>query len=146
MILLLLDYYCGLLNNYFIKDPSKDIYKGKFEIVDGIINLDFLCDNQYFRICNSMFNDGIYKYTESLTLIDEIFEGFIWAMYVPNEFLDAVVMAENYTTKNPVNNFKSESFGGYTYTKDNKSDSSPLGYLPPNIFYKLNKFKKMRSI
>ena len=144
MILLLLDYYCGLLNNYFISDPEKDLHKGTYEIKDGIINLDFLCDNQYFRICNSMFNDGVYKYDESLVLLDEVFTGVIWTMYIPQDFLDAVNAAEQYLLKNPDNNLKSESFGGYSYTKSDQYTTSPFGYLPPSIFSKLKKFKKMR--
>lgn len=71
---------CAELRNYFVKD----IHNGTFEIVGGKITpLDFIQENQYFRIVGSVFNDGVYKNTADLVLTDEIFSGSVWAMAVP---------------------------------------------------------------
>ena len=144
-----LDMYCADLKNYFIADFSKDLYFGEFEIHNNIINLGFLDANQYFRIVGSKFNDGVYKYDNKLTLVDETFNGAIWAMSVPPEFLAAVQEAETYLTEHPLGiEFQSESFGGYSYTRASGGNSMSSGfwYLPAVTAQKLNRYRRMRVI
>jgi hypothetical protein len=72
--------FCDEINNYFVSDRRF----GTFTIENGALTGadDFLRENQYFRIVNAVFNEGVYKYpTDELT--DETFEGAIWAMAVP---------------------------------------------------------------
>ena len=112
---------CGYLNNYFQVKPN-GIHCGKFTIENGSINCDFLQTGQYFRIVNSVFNDGIYIYPAN-GLIDEIFIGEVWAMKVPPAFIAIVAEIEewqsNYGSANSVamSPFASESFNNYSYTK-----------------------------
>ena len=48
------------IRNWF---PVKGgIYSGTFTIKDGGITLPFLADMQYFRICGSVFNDGLHRH------------------------------------------------------------------------------------
>lgn len=72
--------FCDEINNYFVSDRKF----GTFTITNGALTGadDFLRENQYFRIVNSAFNDGVYKYPTT-DLIDETFDGAIWAMAVP---------------------------------------------------------------
>ena len=43
------------LNNWFLVE----IREGTFTVENGSIALPFLLTNQYFRICGSVFNDGL---------------------------------------------------------------------------------------
>lgn len=46
------------LNNWFLVE----IHEGTFAVENGSIALPFLLTNQYFRICGSVFNDGLHQY------------------------------------------------------------------------------------
>lgn len=72
--------FCDEINNYFVSDRKF----GTFTITNGALTGadDFLRENQYFRIVNSAFNDGVYKYPIT-DLTNETFDGAIWAMAVP---------------------------------------------------------------
>lgn len=144
-----LDTYCADLKNYFIADFDHDIHLGEYTISDNTIKVDFLEENQYFRIVGSKFNDGVYCYDNKLTLVDETFTGAIWAMSVPPTFLEAVNEAEQYLTNNPIGlEYQSESFGGYSYTinTSKKSLSNGFWYLPNTISTKLNRYRRLRVI
>lgn len=137
----MLDEVCAEINNYFVKN----IYCGKITILGGKITpLDFLQENQYFRIVGSVFNDGVYQYTSDLILTDENFEGQIWAMGLPPAFIALVAQikeyAENEVIKPSV--YSSESFGGYSYTKNNIED---IGWR--KVFAKkLNRYRKISGV
>ncbi|MBR4266484.1 MAG: hypothetical protein IKQ46_10570 [Bacteroidales bacterium] len=142
-----LDDFCADLKNYFIVDVDKDIHLNIYTIANGTITLDFLDENQYFRICGSKFNDGVYKYDNKLELTDETFNGAIWAMSVPPAFLDAVNDAKVYLTAHPnAVAMQSESFGGYSYTRMNSGNSSGFWYLPSTIADRLNRYRRIRII
>lgn len=112
---------CAVLRNYFLRDYSKDIHAGTFVISGGIIEpLSFLRNGQYYRIVNSVFNDGVHRYGDSSdVLVDETFEGAVWAMTVPpavialSSEIDAWKEANAETLASP---YQSESFGGYSYS------------------------------
>lgn len=120
---------CAELKNWFDRGQPR-IY-GAFEISDGkITDTDFIKvikENQYFRIVGSVFNDGVYKYTEDLVLEDELFVGSIWLMAIPKDFLALVKDIEDWQTEygksdsTAMSPFQSESFGGYSYTKSSGS-------------------------
>lgn len=132
---------CAELRNYFVKD----IHNGTFEIVGGKITpLDFIQENQHFRIVGSVFNDGVYKYTTDLVLTDEIFSGSVWAMAVPPS---VVALAEEIKKYNESDEAKpsaytSESFGGYSYSKATDSNGVPLTWQ--KVFAnRLNKYRRI---
>lgn len=132
------------IHNYFIKE----VYKDKFKIKSNMLVLPFLKEDQYFYITGSVFNDGLHQYP-SYDLIDEEFEGEIWAMAIPpalislsNEISDWV---EKYgeVMNNP---FSSESFGGYSYSKAQGFASAGGGLLSSwqTVFKsRLNKWRKI---
>lgn len=121
----MLNEVCLEIRNFFDKNQPKIF--GDIIISGGAItNADFLSDiqeNQYFRIVGSVFNDGVYQYTDKLELIDEVFNGAIWLMAVPKDFLTLVDEISDWQTKNggvdsaAMSPFNSESFGGYSYSK-----------------------------
>ena len=107
--------FCEVTRNWF--DVDRRI--GRFEIENGTITLDFLREGQFFRIVGSVFNDGVYKYDDELELKDEVFDGAIWSMAVPNVVLDLVAKINQWETDNAdtLNGaYQSESFGGYSYS------------------------------
>ena len=117
---------CEYLNNYFWRKK----YSGKFVITGGTLTVDYLQPGQYFRIVNSVFNDGIHKYPAT-DLKDEEFAGSIWSMAVPQTVIDIASDVSAWQAKyGSVNSlamspFNSESLGNYSYSKgSNGSDAS----------------------
>lgn len=105
------------IRNWF---PVKGgIYSGTFTIKDGGITLPFLDEGQYFRICGSVFNDGLHQYPAS-DLKSETFDGAVWALAVPQAVIELAAEIEAWQKKNgdaSVSPYQSESFGGYSYSK-----------------------------
>lgn len=110
----MLEKMCAECRNYFIKD----IHFGTFKIESGAIEpLDFLQEGQYFRIVGSVLNDGVYQYPSS-DLVDETFDGAVWAMSVPPSFIALSAEIKDWQDKDgKPSAYTSESFGGYSYTK-----------------------------
>ena len=95
------------------------IHSGTFTIKDGGITLPFLAEGQYFRICGSVFNDGLHQYNV-LNLTDETFTGTIWALAIPKAVIELADEIQKWKEKNgeaSVSPYQSESFGGYSYSK-----------------------------
>ena len=107
---------CNELKNWF----EKERIFGEFTISDGSISLDDeLQENQYFRIVGSVFNDGVYQYPTSI-LIDETFDGAVWAMAVPPAVIALLQDINEWEAKYSdaiMSPYSSESFGGYSYSK-----------------------------
>lgn len=106
---------CGNIKNYFAVAK----YEERFVIENGNITLPFLRENQYFKICESVFNDGVHKYTEDMQLVDEEFDGIIYTLAIPSEFLLLAeeIEAYNKTEGSKPSGYASESFDDYSYSK-----------------------------
>ena len=132
---------CAEIRNYFVSD----IHNGIFEIVGGkIAPLDFIQENQYFRIVGSVFNDGVYMNTADLELTNEVFCGAVWAMAVPPSVIALAEEIKKYNESDEAkpSAYNSESFGGYAYTKATNSDGTPIRWQ--DVFKKsLNKWRKI---
>ena len=103
------------LNNWFLVD----IHEGTFTVENGSIALPFLQTNQYFRICGSVFNDGLHLYP-AVDLTDEVFTGTVWALAVPKAVVSLSEDIDAWQEKNGeavLSPYTRESFGGYSYTK-----------------------------
>jgi hypothetical protein len=118
----MIEQICAFIHNFFYGDR----YAGTFTIEDGKLTVDGLINGQYFRICGSRLNDGVYKYgIDELT--DETFDGVIWDMRPPKSFTDLVAEIEAWqqkygaATQGP---YQSESFNGYSYNKGSATDAS----------------------
>ena len=130
------------IRNWF---PVKGgIHSGTFTIKDGGITLPFLADGQYFRICGSVFNDGLHQYPAG-DLTDETFTGSVWALAVPQAVIELAEDIEAWETKNgeaASGIYQSESFGGYQYSKQTASDGGQLTVW--SVFRKrLNQWRKL---
>lgn len=146
----MLNEICQELRNWF--DRGQPRLHGAFEISGGkIADTDFtsiIQPNQYFRIIGSVFNDGVYKYTNELVLNDEIFVGSVWLMAIPKEVVDLASEISAWIEKNSdaiTSPYQSESFGGYSYTKASAgSNSNSSGPTWQSIFAsRLNMWRKI---
>lgn len=138
----MLEKMCAECRNYFVKD----IHFGTFKIESGAIEpLDFLQEGQYFRIVDSVFNDGIYQYP-AVNLIDETFHGAIWAMSVPPSFIALASDIKTWQDKDgKPSAYTSESFGGYSYTKATNSKGQPATWK--EVFAsELNNYRRMNVL
>lgn len=131
---------CAELRNYF---ETKKRF-GTFTISGGSISpSDFLQDGQYFRIVGSVFNDGVYRYPAH-DLVDETFNGAVWAMAVPPAVIELATEIEEYN-KSDVGKpspYISENFGGYGYTKATGSNGKVLTWK--SVFADaLNRYRKL---
>lgn len=133
------------LNNWFLVD----VHEGEFVVRNGSITLPFLQTNQYFRICGSVFNDGLHQYPVG-DLVDETFTGSIWALAVPKAVIDLSVEIEAWQEKNGesvASPYQSESFGGYSYTKRSAgSDSNALNGWQGAFKGRLNDWRKLKGV
>jgi hypothetical protein len=133
------------LNNWFLVE----IHEGTFTVENGSIALPFLQTNQYFRICGSVFNDGLHQYP-SVDLTDETFTGSVWALAVPKAVINLSVEIEAWQEKNGeavASPYQSESFGGYSYTKRSAgSDSGTLNGWQDAFRGQLNDWRKLKGV
>lgn len=143
----MLNEICQELNNWF--DRYQPRMHRAFEISGGRITdtdfTDVIKPNQYFRIIGSVFNDGVYKYTDTLALTDELFVGSIWLMAVPKEIVDLAAEIDAWNQKyneSTTTPYTSESFGGYSYTKATTSSGKNVSWQS-TFASKLNKWRKL---
>jgi hypothetical protein len=108
---------CAALRNYFVVG----VHSGTYVVSGGAFPPQtYLQEGQYFRIMGSVFNDGVHRFPCD-DLIDEEFDGEVWAMAVPR---DAVALAEEVERYNAKvdemllveKGYTMESFGGYSYS------------------------------
>jgi hypothetical protein len=131
------------LKNWFV--VPKGVHNGTFEITDHNIDLPFLQDGQYYRICGSVFNDGLHKYGSDM-LTDETFSGSVWALAIPKAVIDLAVKIEDWQEKHgEVRPYSSESFGGYSYSM--ATDASTGGQVTWETAFRkqLNPYRQIRE-
>ena len=113
---------CQFIRNWFEREIIPGHYKvenGSLTYADGSA-LPLVAD-QYYRICGSLFNDGVHKLGDVKDVLkDEAeFAGTVWSMAVPPAFLALVDDIADWIKKNQdaINSpYQSESFGGYSYS------------------------------
>ena len=125
---------CLECKNFFLKNGKDDIYSGTYTINNGAISPlpDSIINGQYIRIVGSKLNDRVIRYTaeDLAALKDETFNGAIWSMYVPPDFIELCEDIAEWNAKNgtaesaAMSPFTSESFGGYSYSKGGGSAST----------------------
>lgn len=137
---------CQELRNWF----DRERHSGTFTITGGNITADFLQVGQYYRICGSIFNDGVHQYPVDV-LRDETFDGSVWALAIPDPVLklaeDIDEWREKYEAADSaaLSPFQSESFGGYSYSKGSGSSGGAIGGVSwKNAFAsRLNMWRKL---
>ena len=133
------------LNNWFLVE----IREGTFTVENGSITLPFLQTNQYFRVCGSVFNDGLHQYPAA-DMTDETFAGTVWALAVPKAVVTLSEDIAAWQEKNgeaAASPYQSESFGGYSYTKRSAgSDSGTLNGWQDAFRGRLNDWRKLKGV
>ena len=122
------------------------IHSGTFTIKDGGITLPFLADGQYFRICGSVFNDGLHQYNV-LDLTDETFTGTIWALSIPKAVIELADEIQKWQEKNGESStspYQSESFGGYSYSKATDAETGGAVTWQSAFKQQLGAWRKIR--
>ena len=133
------------LKNWFV--VPRGVHEGIYKIESGSFELPYLQNGQYYRICGSVFNDGLHKYGED-KLIDETFSGSVWALAIPKAVIDLAVKIEEWQTKNGeavASPYSSESFGGYSYTKATDSATGAPATWETVFRSQLNPYRKLRE-
>ena len=126
------------LKNWF----EVNIYGGHFEISGGELEHQGLVTGQYFRICGSVLNDGVYRYPTN-ELVDETFTGTVWALAVPRQVVELAGEIEEWQIKNGnAGPYSSESFGGYSYSRATNARGTAVGW--EDVFRsRLNEWRKL---
>lgn len=142
---------CQEIRNWF--DRSMPKYYGSFTLSDGrIVDTIPLKEGQYYRIIGSVFNDGVHVYPYDETLVDETFEGSVWAMAVPPAVIALAGEIQDWQDKyggvdsQLMSPYQSESFGGYSYSKSGggASDGTSLtGTWQGTFASRLNRWRKI---
>ena len=135
------------LKNWFVVPDG--VHGGTYTIKNGTLNLPFLLNGQYYRICGSIFNDGLHKYGDAEDILtDEKFTGTIWALAVPKAVIDLAEEIKAWESKNGEASrspYNSESFGGYSYSK--ATDSATGGDVTWQAAFRvqLNQWRKAKE-
>ena len=145
---------CMDLHNFFPPVSQKAnqsyIHRGHFTISgSSIAPLDFIKPNQYFRIVGSDMNDGVWQNNaRSLKdLIDEEFDGAIWAMAVPRDFIALCEEIRKFNAKIDEmalieKGYASESWGGYSYSLSSSAPAAMIEWQK-RINKNLNMYRKI---
>jgi hypothetical protein len=134
------------LKNWFLVD----IYERTFTIENNTMELPFLQKGQYFRICGSVFNDGLHKYGDPADkLQNETFTGTVWALAIPKAVVELASEIEAWQSKNgeaAQSPYSSESFGGYSYTKATDANTGRPVTWETAFRSQLNPLRKPREM
>lgn len=135
--------------NWFIVPDG--VHTGTFAIEDGSITLPFLRDGQYFRICGSVFSDGLHQYGPAMEYLpDETFDGAVWALAIPKAVVELAGEIAAWQEKYGAvidSPYTSESFGGYSYSKaGGAGDSAGSGGWQAAFRARMNPYRKLREI
>ena len=135
------------LKNWFVVPCG--VHEGMYTIENSTLELPFLQNGQYYRICGSVFNDGLHKYgDESDKLRNEAFTGTVWALAIPKAVVELSEEISEWQTKNGetvASPFTSESFGGYSYTKATDSATGAVATWETVFRAQLNPYRKARE-
>lgn len=105
---------------------ERDVQAGTWRIEGGTLDLQHVQPGQFYRICGSVFNDGLHQHPAD-DLTDEEFKGAVWALAIPPALLELVGEIEEWQAANgsaAESPFASESFENYSYTKGSAAGSS----------------------
>lgn len=89
---------------------------GEYEVVSGVLDLDFVAPGQFYRIEGSIFNDGLHQHPAA-GMMDETFRGTIVPLAVPGAVVMLAEKIAKWCAENPETDKVSESFGGYSYSR-----------------------------
>lgn len=121
---------------------------GDFTVEHGGIEVAGLSNGQYFWVEGSVFNDGLHRYPAG-DMADETFSGRVVMLAVPKA---VVSLADEIQAWNEANAgiidgpFSSESFGGYSYTRETMSangDGTPAAAWQVHFGTRMREWRKL---
>lgn len=124
------------VRNFF----ERECIEGAFTITGGV--LEPLPDAPYIAISGSAWHDGVFPrdaltgsddVVDQLAIAqglekDETFDGKVWGLHPPSDFLELCEAINDYDAKNPVGAYQSESFGAYSYTRASVGGTAGNGW------------------
>lgn len=116
------------VRNYFEGEPLT----GEFSIRGN--GLSPAPDAPWVAVRGSKYHDGVFElmgdYMQGLRddLPDETFEGAVYPLYPPDDFLMLCKDIAAYDEKNPVGAKMSESFGHYSYTRGTNGNGGAVDW------------------
>ena len=135
------------LKNWFV--VPRGVHSGIYKIENSTLELPFLQNGQYYRICGSVFNDGLHKYGDiEDKLQNETFSGTVWALAIPKSVVELSEKIEEWQNKNGdavASPYSSESFGGYSYTKATDSVTGGVATWETVFRSELNPYRQYRE-
>ena len=137
----MLEQVLGEIHNWFVRE----VVEGDFTISGGRLLLPdgpALLDGQYLRVVGSVFNDGLYQWPAT-GLVDETFQGEVWALAVPQEVQDLAGVIDDWDAKNAPGPYVSESFGGYSYTRATNGATGQAAGWRDRFRQELNRWRKV---
>lgn len=101
--------------NYFETGYIDGTFRITGNVLPDVLGARFVC------ISGSNMHDGVWEVADGFLtgrsvegLKDEEFDGRVWLLAPPVDFLELVKTISEYEEKNPVTALASESFGGYS--------------------------------
>lgn len=115
------------VRNYF----ERGYREGTFSIVGNVLSP--AVDAPMIAVTGSRYHDGVYASVNGIMSVegvkpDETFEGIVWKLYPPDDFLGLCKQISQYDDKNPVGALASESFGDYSYTRGSDGQGGVMGW------------------
>lgn len=105
--------------NYFTRREVPPI-SGSITISGGMV-VSHEINAPYIYIKGSTFRDGLWEMAGKSLVGDnhpnETFDGCIWLLYPPRDFLALCEQVAEFEAKTPVGALQSESLEGYSYTR-----------------------------
>ena len=115
------------LHNWFPARNGK--HAGAFVIASGVLSPDIgLVSGQYYRIRGSVFNDGLHRIDGGEELTDETVTGEVWALCIPKAVQELAEEIAAWRESNPETDKTSESFGGYSYSREQSASGGVGGW------------------
>ena len=133
------------LKNWFV--VPRGVHEGIYTIENGSLELPFLQNGQYYRICGSVFNDGLHIYGVE-DLQNETFAGTVWALAIPKSVVELSAKIEEWQSKNSAateSPYSSESFGGYSYSIATDSKTGNRATWETVFRSQLNPYRQIRE-
>lgn len=138
----MLEQVLGEIHNWFVRE----VIPGRFEVADGQLRMPegrALQDGQYLRVVGSVFADGLHQWPVEGLPHDEVFEGEVWALAVPQEVQDLAGVIDDWDAKNAPGPYVSESFGGYSYTRATNGATGQAAGWRDRFRQELNRWRKV---
>jgi len=128
------------INNFFEGDAFPDEASYTIE-ASGKISPSV--GGNYVAINGSNCHDGVFPIANGLidfgeSVQRETFKGKVWELHVPIAFKTLCEEIIAFDSKTPVSAYTSESFGGYSYTRNAAADTWQKAYAK-----RLNPYRRM---